>query len=219
MVVPAFSGLLTRAAIPAMGGAFATDKGKRFLSGFTDFMTGGMTDLDQKGDSRLQEFQKNQTKRNIKAAQGFGDLMTGGMTDFDQKGDSGVQQFGKKVTGALGQAMLGGTGSLARDAMDLVGINGTQRMDTGETSQGAQELAQKVQQNEMSGLQQRTANFLQNMNPYNSMYPGSPENPMDPMGVPLVPGPDGELINENLRKLTGGDRDELERRRQILGGM
>ena len=27
MVVPAFSGLLTRAAIPAMGGAFATDKG------------------------------------------------------------------------------------------------------------------------------------------------------------------------------------------------
>lgn len=219
MVVPAFSGLITRAAIPAMGGAFATDKGKRFLSGFTDFMTGGMTDLDQKGDSRLQEFQKNQTKRNIKAAQGFGDLMTGGMTDFDQKGDSGVQQFGKKVTGALGQAMLGGTGSLARNAMDLVGINGTQRMDTGETSQGAQELAQKVQQNEMSGLQQRTANFLQNMNPYNSMYPGSPENPMDPMGVPLVPGPDGQLINENLMKLTGGDRDELEKRRQILGGM
>ena len=66
MVVPALSGLVTRAAIPAMGGAFATDKGKRFLSGFTDFMTGGMTDLDQKGDSRLQEFQKNQMKRNIK---------------------------------------------------------------------------------------------------------------------------------------------------------
>ena len=50
-------------------------------------------------------------------------------------------------------------------------------------------------------------------------FPGSPENPMDPMGVPLVPGPDGQLINENLMKLTGGDRDELERRRQILGGM
>ena len=30
---------------------------------------------------------------------------------------------------------------------------------------------------------------------------------------------DGNLINENLMKLTGGDRDELERRRQILGGM
>ena len=203
----------------ALGAAATSDKGKRFLSGFTDFLTGGMTDLDKKGDSRLQEFQKNQTRRNIEGVKGFGDLMTGGLTDFDQKGDSGVQQFGKKVTGTFGQAMLGGTGSLARNAMDLVGINGTQRMDTGETSQGAQELAQKVQQNEMSGLQQRTANFMQNINPYNSLYPGSPENPMDPMGVPLVPGPDGQLINENLMKLTGGDRDELERRRQILGGM
>ena len=211
-------------AIPGLAGAATSDKGKRFLSGFTDFMTGGITDLDQKGDSRLQEFQKNQMKRNVKAAQGFGDLMTGGMTDFDQKGDSGLQQFGKKATGALGQAMLGGPGSLARNAMDLVGINGTQRMDTGETSQGAQELAQKVKENEKTGLMQRVAGFLQNqkvqdLNPYNSMYPGSPENPMDPMGVPLVPGPDGELINENLRKLTGGDRNELERRRQILGGM
>ena len=110
-------------------------------------------------------------------------------------------------------------GSFVANAMDLNKMNGTQRMDTGELSQGAQELAQKVQQNEMSGLQQRTANFLQNINPYNSLYPGSPENPMDPMGVPLVPGPDGQLINENLMKLTGGDRDELERRRQILGGM
>ena len=202
-------------AIPGLAGAATSDKGKRFLGGFTDFLTGGMTDLDQKGDSRLQEFQKNQTRRNIEAVKGFGDHLTGGLTDFDKKGDSGLQQFGKKATGA----MLGGTGSLARNAMDLVGINGTQRMDTGETSQGAQELAQKVQQNEMSGLQQRTANFLQNVNPYNSLYPGSPENPMDPMGVPLVPGPDGQLINENLMKLTGGDRDELERRRKILGGM
>ena len=37
------------------------------------------------------------------------------------------------------------------------------------------------------------------------------------MGVPLVPGPDGNLINENLMRMTGGDRDELERRRRILG--
>ena len=108
--------------------------------------------------------------------------------------------------------------SFKRNAMDLNKMNGTTDM-MGLPSQGAQELAQKVQQNEMSGLQQRTANFLQNVNPYNSLYPGSPENPMDPMGVPLVPGPDGQLINENLMKLTGGDRDELERRRQILGGM
>ena len=110
-------------------------------------------------------------------------------------------------------------GSFMANAMELNKMNGTERMDTGETSQGAQELNQKVMQNTMSGVQQRTANLMQNLNPYNSLYPGSPENPMDPMGVPLVPGPDGQLINENLMKLTGGDPDELERRKQILGGM
>ena len=109
-------------------------------------------------------------------------------------------------------------GSFMANAMELNKMNGTERMDTGETSQGAQELNQKVMQNTMSGVQQRTANLMQNLNPYNSLYPGSPENPMDPMGVPLVPGPDGNLINENLMRMTGGDRDELERRKKILSG-
>ena len=106
--------------------------------------------------------------------------------------------------------------SFMANAMELNKMNGTERMDTGETSQGAQELNQKVMQNTMSGVQQRTANLMQNLNPYNSLYPGSPENPMDPMGVPLVPGPDGQLINENLMKLTGGDPDEIQRRKEIL---
>ena len=175
-------------AIPGLGAAATSDKGKKFLSGFANFMTGG-------GLAGM-------------AGRKVGEVL-------DPTGEGAGKRL--KEIGKMGA--LGGLGSFAANAMDLNKINGTQRMDTGETSQGAQELAQKVQQNEMSGLQQRTANFLQNMNPYNSMYPGSPENPMDPMGVPLVPGPDGELINENLRKLTGGDRDELERRRQILGGM
>ena len=177
-------------AIPGLGAAATSDKGKRFLGGFTDFLTGGMTDLDQKGDNRMQQFQKNQAKRNL--------------------------EFGKKAAGAFGKTMMGGVGSLAMNAMNLNKVNGTQRMDTGETSQGAQELAQKVQQNEMSGLQQRTANFLQNMNPYNSMYPGSPDNPMDPMGVPLVPGPGGGLINKGVMDVTGGDPDEIQRRKEIL---
>ena len=114
-------------------------------------------------------------------------------------------------------------GSFMANAMDLNKMNGTQRMDTGEVSQGTQELAQKVNQNEKTGLMQKVAGFLQNqkvqdLNPYNSLYPGNPDNPMDPMGVPLVPGPDGNLINENLMRMTGGDRDELERRKQILSG-
>ena len=107
-------------------------------------------------------------------------------------------------------------GSFMANAMELNKMNGTERMDTGETSQGAQELNQKVMQNTMSGVQQRTANLMQNLNPYNSLYPGSPENPMDPMGVPLVPGPDGSLINKGVMDVTGGDPDEIQRRKEIL---
>ena len=107
-------------------------------------------------------------------------------------------------------------GSFMANAMELNKMNGTERMDTGETSQGAQELNQKVMQNTMSGVQQRTANLMQNLNPYNSLYPGSPENPMDPMGVPLVPGPGGGLINKGVMDVTGGDPDEIQRRKEIL---
>ena len=107
-------------------------------------------------------------------------------------------------------------GSFMANAMELNKMNGTQRMDTGETSQGAQELNQKVAQNTMSGVQQRTANLMQNLNPYNSLYPGSPDNPMDPMGVPLVPGPDGSLINKGVMDITGGDPAEIQRRKEIL---
>ena len=106
--------------------------------------------------------------------------------------------------------------SFMDNAKELNKMNGTQRMDTGETSQGAQELNQKVMQNTMSGVQQRTANLMQNLNPYNSLYPGSPENPMDPMGVPLVPGPGGGLINKGVMDVTGGDPDEIQRRKEIL---
>ena len=107
-------------------------------------------------------------------------------------------------------------GSFMANAMELNKMNGTERMDTDETSQGAQELNQKVAQNTMSGVQQRTANLMQNLNPYNSLYPGSPENPMDPMGVPLVPGPGGGLINKGVMDVTGGDPDEIQRRKEIL---
>ena len=107
-------------------------------------------------------------------------------------------------------------GSFMANAMELNKMNGTERMDTGETSQGAQELNQKVMQNTMSGVQQRTANLMQNLNPYNSLYPGNPDNPMDPMGVPLVPGPDGSLINKGVMDITGGDPAEIQRRKEIL---
>lgn len=108
-------------------------------------------------------------------------------------------------------------GSFMANAMELNKTNGTTDM-MGLPSQGAQELAQKVDQNQKTSFMQKTAGFLQNMNPYNNLYPGSPDDPRDMFGTPLVPGPDGNLINENLLRMTGGDRDELERRRRILGG-
>ena len=106
-------------------------------------------------------------------------------------------------------------GSFMANAMELNKTNGMTD-DMGMPSQGAQELNQKVMQNNMSGVQQRTANLMQNLNPYNSLYPGSPENPMDPMGVPLVPGPGGGLINKGVMDVTGGDPDEIQRRKEIL---
>ena len=232
-------------AIPGLGAAATSDKGKRFLAGvldtmtggatdfdqkgdnriqqfqknqldrniraakgFADFTTGGMTDFDQRGDSRLQQFQKNQMRRNIEGLKGFGDLMTGGLTDFDQKGDSGLQQFGKKATGVYGQAMLGGVGSLAKNAMDLVGINGTQRMDTGEVSQGAQELAQKVQQNEKTGIMQKVAGFLQNQNPYQELM----------RDTSVVDPNTGKRINKDLLDLLN-NRPDLRKRMDETGSI
>ena len=205
--------------VPSLVAAAGSDKGKRFLSGFTDFMTGGMTDLDQKGDSRLQEFQKNQMKRNIRAAQGFGDLMTGGMTDFDQKGDNRMQEFqknqakrniefGKKAAGAVGKTMMGGIGSLAMNAMNLNKVNGTQRMDTGEVSQGAQELAQKVQQNEKTGIMQKVAGFLQNQNPYQELM----------RDTSVVDPNTGKRINKDLLDLLN-NRPDLRKRMDETGSI
>tara|TARA_R100001129_G_C5147758_1_gene197933 strand:- start:59 stop:394 length:336 start_codon:yes stop_codon:yes gene_type:complete len=90
MVIPgvAFGGL---------GAAVSSDKGKKFLKGFADTLTGGLTDFDKQGDNRLQEFQKNQMKRNMRAAGGLIDFATGGLTDFDQQGDSRMQEMGKQI--------------------------------------------------------------------------------------------------------------------------
>ena len=95
-------------AIPGLAGAATSDKGKRFLGGFTDFLTGGMTDLDQKGDNRMQQFQKNQAKRNL--------------------------EFGKDLVGVGALGAAGKLGSFAANAMGLNKMNGTQRMDTGSVS-------------------------------------------------------------------------------------
>ena len=82
-------------AFSGIGAALSSDKGKKFLKGFADTLTGGLTDFDKQGDNRIQQFQKNQMGRNIDAVKGFADTLTGGRTDFDQKGDNRIQQFQK----------------------------------------------------------------------------------------------------------------------------
>ena len=101
-------------------------------------------------------------------------------------------------------------------AQQLQKMNGNKRFDTGELSQGAQQLAQKVNENEKTGILQRTAEFFQNLI---QPFPGDKNDPRDPMGTKLIKGPDGKLYNEELIKMLGGfDMQELERRRKILGG-
>ncbi len=53
---------------------------------------------------------------------------------------------------------IGSIGALAANAMQMNKMNGMFRGDTGELSQGAQELAQKVEQNEKTGILQNVAN-------------------------------------------------------------
>ena len=106
--------------------------------------------------------------------------------------------------------------SFKANAMDLNKMNGTTDI-MGLPSQGAQELAQKVQQNEKTGIMQRITDFL-NRGP----FPGSPDDPRTPTGSKLIKGPDGKMYDENFIKTIPGGFDnmqEIERRRKIFEGM
>ena len=52
---------------------------------------------------------------------------------------------------------IGSIGALASHALQMNKMNGMFRGDTGELSQGAQQLAQKVEQNEKTGVFQKVA--------------------------------------------------------------
>ena len=91
-------------------------------------------------------------------------------------------------------------GSFSDNARELTKMNGTTDM-MGLPSQGAQELAQKVQQNEKTGLMQKVAGFLQNQNPYQElMRDTSVEDPVT-----------GQRINQDLLKLLNNRPDLRER--------
>ena len=105
-------------------------------------------------------------------------------------------------------------GSFMANAMELEKMNGNQRMDTGEKSQGAQELAQKVEQNEKTGIMQRVADFL-NRGP----FPGNENDPRTPTGSKLIMGPDGQMYDENfIKTIPGGfnNMPEIQRRKKLF---
>ena len=99
----------------------------------------------------------------------------------------------KKTLDPFGQnAMdrLATIGSLGKNAQDLTKMNGDKRFDTGELSQGAQELAQKVEQNEKTGVLQRVAGFLNKINPFDNLFPDNRVDYLNPDGSTQKVNPD-----------------------------
>ena len=98
----------------------------------------------------------------------------------------------------------------------LRSMNGTTDSN-GMPSQGAQELAQKVEQNEKTGVMQKITDFLNR-----GGFPGNPDDPRTPTGSKLIEGPDGQMYDENfIKTIPGGfnNMQEIERRRNIFQNM
>ena len=95
----------------------------------------------------------------------------------------------KKTLDPFGQNVmdrLATIGSLGKNAQDLTKMNGDKRFDTGELSQGAQELAQKVNENEKTGVMQRVAGFLNKMNPFDNLFPDNRVDYLNPDFLKLI---------------------------------
>ena len=110
-------------------------------------------------------------------------------------------------------------GSFMANAKELEKMNGTTDM-MGMPSQGAQELAQKVEQNEKTSFMQRVTDFLRKMEI--KPFPGDENDPRTPTGSKLIKGPDGQMYDENfIKTIPGGfeNMQEIERRRKIFEGM
>ena len=136
------------------------------------------------------------------------------ITDIGYKGMDFLQKFKGKLQD--NKAPISQGGSFMQNAEELTAMNGTTDM-MGMPSQGAQELAQKVEQNEKTGVMQKITDFLNR-----GGFPGSPDDPRTPTGSKLIKGPDGQMYDENfIKTIPGGfnNMQEIERRRNIFKGM
>ena len=80
----------------------------------------------------------------------------------------------------------GQMGSLGENASMM---NGTTDM-MGMPSQGAQELAQNVEQNKKTGILQRVAGFLNKLNPFDNLFPDNRVDYTSPDGTIQKVNPD-----------------------------
>ena len=80
-------------------------------------------------------------------------------------------------------------GSFMANAKELENMNGTTDM-MGMPSQGAQELAQNVEQNKKTGILQRVAGFLNKLNPFDNMFPDNRVDYTSPDGTIQKVNPD-----------------------------
>ena len=103
--------------------------------------------------------------------------------------------------------MQRGTGSLEQNARDLTMMNGTTDM-MGMPSQGAQELAQNVEQNEKTAILQKVANFLNKINPFDRLFPDNRVE--DPVS--------GQKVNPDFLKLLQ-NRPDLRQRFNETGSI
>ena len=91
-------------------------------------------------------------------------------------------------------------GSLKEKASMMNKMNGTTDM-MGMPSQGAQELAQNVEQNEKTAILQKVANFLNKINPFDRLFPDNRVE--DPVS--------GQKVNPDFLKLLQNRPDLRER--------
>ena len=100
-----------------------------------------------------------------------------------------------------------GMGSVAANAALMTKMNGKERFDTGEVSQGAQELAQNVEQNEKTGVLQNIADRVR-------QFLSRPLIPDTSVEDPIT----GKKINPDLLKLLN-NRPDLRQRFNETGSI
>ena len=100
-----------------------------------------------------------------------------------------------------------GMGSVAANASLMTKMNGKERFDTGEVSQGAQQLAQNVEQNEKTGILQTISDRVR-------QFLSRPLIPDTSVEDPVT----GKKINPDLLKLLN-NRPDLRKRFNETGSI